>query len=119
MSEIHTEHGHEGHAHEEHAGLDKKKIWQVFAILLVITVIEFIIALWVLPHGYMSHSVGNFIYIALTLLKAYYIVAYFMHLKYEKVGLQLALTLSFIFIIYFIVLMLIEGDYLHVHMPFK
>jgi len=119
MSEIHTEHGHEGHAHEEHAGLDKKKIWQVFGILLLITVIEFIIALWVLPHGYMSHHVGNFIYIALTLLKAYYIVAYFMHLKYEKVGLQLALTLSFIFIIYFIVLMLIEGGYLHVHMPFK
>ncbi len=28
MSQIHTEHGHE--AHEEHAGLDKKKIWQVF-----------------------------------------------------------------------------------------
>ncbi|RZM25778.1 MAG: caa(3)-type oxidase [Pedobacter sp.] len=119
MSEIHTEHGHEGHEHGDHAGLDKKKIWQVFGILLLITVIEFFIALWVLPHGYMSHGVGNFIYIALTLLKAYYIVAYFMHLKYEKVGLQLALTLSFIFIIYFIVLMLIEGDYLHVHMPFK
>jgi len=117
MSELHTEHTHDDHAHGEHAGLDKKKIWQVFGILLMITVIEFIIALWVLPKGYMSHHLGNFVYIALTLLKAYYIVAYFMHLKYEKVGLQLSLTVSFIFIIYFIVLMLIEGGYLHLHMP--
>ncbi|MBG6235249.1 caa(3)-type oxidase subunit IV [Pedobacter sp. CAN_A7] len=115
MSE-HNIHPATDHAHDEHGGLSKKKIWQVFGILLLITVIEFFIALWVIPHGYMSHSVGNFIYIALTLLKAYYIVAYFMHLKYEKLGLQLALTVTFIFIIYFIVLMLIEGDFLHLHM---
>lgn len=114
MSELHTEHEH---AHDEHGGLTKKKIWQVFFILLVLTVIEFIIALWVLPQGYMSHGVGNFIYIALTLLKAFYIVAYFMHLKYEKLGLQLSLTVTFVFILYFIVLMLIEGNYLHFHMP--
>lgn len=104
------------HAHDDHGGLTKKKIWQVFGILLLITVIEFFIALWVIPHGYMSHSVGNFIYIVLTLLKAFYIVAYFMHLKYEKLGLQLSLTVTFIFIIYFIVLLLIEGDFLHIHM---
>ncbi|TDQ06583.1 cytochrome C oxidase subunit IV family protein [Pedobacter metabolipauper] len=117
MSEIHTDNGHHDHEHGDHAGLSKKKIWQVFGILLLITMIEFFIALWVLPKGYMSHSVGNFVYIALTLVKAYYIVAYFMHLKYEKLGLQLALSISFIFIGYFIVLMLIEGGYLHLHMP--
>mgnify|MGYP003499570626 CR=1 FL=1 len=115
MSE-HNIHTTEDHGHGDHAGLSVKKIWQVFGILLVITVIEFIIALAVIPNGYMSHAVGNFIYIALTLLKAFYIVAYFMHLKYEKLGLQLALSVTFIFIIYFIVLMLIEGDFLHLHM---
>lgn len=113
-----SEHAHtEKHGHGEHAGLTKKKIWQVFGILLLITVIEFIIALVILPKGLMSHGVGNFLYIALTLLKAFYIVAYFMHLKYEKLGLQLSLTVSFIFILYFITLMLIEGGYLHLHMP--
>jgi cytochrome c oxidase subunit IV len=116
MSEIHTEHA-QGHAQDEHAGLTKKKIWQVFGILLVITVIEFIIALAIMPHYPDFHHTGNFIYIALTLLKAFYIVAYFMHLKYEKLGLQLSLTVTFVFILYFIVLMLIEGDYLHIHMP--
>ena len=120
MSDLHTKEAHLDHGHDDHGhgeGLSKKKIWQVFGILLLITVIEFIIALWVLPNHYMSHMVGNVVYIGLTLLKAYYIVAYFMHLKYEKFGLQMALTVSFVFIIYFIVLMLIEGGYLHLHMP--
>jgi len=115
MSEhIHTE------GHDDHAGLTKGKIWKVFGILLFITVIEFIIALWVKPQGYFGdHAVliGNTLYILLTLLKAFYIVAYFMHLKYEKLGLQLCLTVSFIFIIYFIALMLIEGGYIFHHMP--
>lgn len=116
MSE-HNIHHTDEHAHNEHEGMSKKKIWQVFGILLLITVIEFIIALWAIPAKHMSQEVGNYVYIALTLLKAFYIVAYFMHLKYEKLGLQLSLTVSFVFIIYFIVLMLIEGGYLHGHMP--
>lgn len=116
MSEHHT-HTSEEHGHGEHASMSKGKIWKVFFILLFITVIEFIIALWAIPGHHMSQSVGNYVYIFLTLLKAFYIVAYFMHLKYEKLGLQLSLTVSFVFIIYFIVLMLIEGGYLHLHMP--
>lgn len=116
MSEQHAHTAGE-HGHDEHAGLTRKKIWQVFGILLLITVIEFIIALVLIPKGLMSQHFGNFVYIALTLLKAFYIVAYFMHLKYEKLGLQLSLTVSFIFILYFITLMLIEGGYLHLHMP--
>lgn len=103
------------HAHGEHEGMTKKKIWSVFGILLLITVIEFIIALWAIPHGLMTQHFGNYVYIGLTLLKAFYIVAYFMHLKYEKLGLQLALSVSFVFIIYFIALMLVEGGYIHDH----
>lgn len=114
MSDQHT-HAAEAHGHE-HATMTKGKIWKVFGILLLITVIEFIIALWAIPQGYMTQHTGNFVYIFLTLLKAFYIVAYFMHLKFEKLGLQLALTVSFIFIIYFIVLMLIEGGYLNHHL---
>ncbi|KIA96687.1 caa(3)-type oxidase [Pedobacter kyungheensis] len=113
-----SEHAHttEGHEHGEHAGMNKAKIWKVAGILSLITAIEFMIALWAIPGGHMSQHVGNYVYIALTLVKAFYIVAYFMHLKFEKLGLQLALTVSFIFIIYFIVLMLIEGGFLNLHM---
>lgn len=55
----------------------------------------------------------NIIYIVLTLVKAFYIVAYFMHLKFEKSGFIVCCSVVFIFILYFIVLMLIEGDFLH------
>ena len=116
MASEHTTHTAEGQAHGEHAGMTKKKIWTVFFYLLGITALEFIIALVLIPKGIMSQGVGNFIYIALTLLKSFYIVAYFMHLKFEKYGLITSIVLSLIFIVYLIVLMLTEGAYLNVHM---
>jgi cytochrome c oxidase subunit 4 len=69
-----------------------------------------------IPKGLIGHGIGNFAYIALTLVKAFYIVAYFMHLKFEKFALKTGITVSLIFIIYFIVLMLIEGSYQFVQM---
>lgn len=105
-----TEHTHDEHA-AEHEGMTKKKIWQVFFYLLGITAVEFLIALYMMPKGLIGHGIGNFAYITLTLVKAFYIVAYFMHLKFEKFALKTGITVSLIFIIYFIVLMLIEGSY--------
>ena len=108
MSAEHTQE----HAHE-HASMTKGKIWQVFFYLLGITALEFFIALYLIPKGIVSHGVGNFAYIILTLVKAFYIVAYFMHLKFEKFAFKASIVLSLLFIIYFIVLMLIEGNYIY------
>lgn len=113
MSTEHTS-SNDSHA-EEHETMTKKKIWQVFFYLLGITCVEFFIALYMKPHG-LNPAIGNFAYIVLTLVKAFYIVAYFMHLKFEKLALRTGITISFVFIIYFIVLMLTEGSYLHIHM---
>ena len=73
-----SEHSHtaEGHEHDDHAGMNKAKIWKVAGILSLITGIEFIIALWAIPGGHIPQHIGNYIYIALTLVKAFYIVAY-------------------------------------------
>lgn len=112
-----TEHiaGHEHHgAHEQ--TMTKRKIWRVFFYLLGITAVEFFIALYLIPKGMMTHHVGNFVYIVLTLVKAFYIVAYFMHLKFEKYILKASIIGSLIFIVYLIALMLIEGAYMNVHM---
>jgi cytochrome c oxidase subunit 4 len=100
------------HAHE-HESMTKRKIWQVFFYLLGITALEFFIALYLIPKGIVSHGVGNFAYIVLTLVKAFYIVAYFMHLKFEKFAFKASIVLSLLFIVYFIVLMLIEGNYIY------
>ena len=105
-------HDHAG----EHEGMTKTKIWQVFFYLLGITALEFFIALVLIPKGYMGQGVGNFSYIILTLVKAFYIVAYFMHLKFEKFAFKTSIIVSLLFIVYFIVLLLTEGAYLHIHM---
>ncbi|TDS15806.1 cytochrome C oxidase subunit IV family protein [Sphingobacterium paludis] len=114
-------HHHENiaaHDHHDHGGMDKKGIWKVFFILLALTALEFLIALGFVHHwGVIEKGmILNTIYIALTLVKAYYIVAYFMHLKFEKSGFIICCSIGFIFIVYFIVLLLIEGDYLLHHL---
>jgi cytochrome c oxidase subunit IV len=113
---MNAEHQHTEHAEAHGETMTKKKIWQVFFYLLGITAVEFFIALYLLPKGILSHGIGNFAYITLTLVKAFYIVAYFMHLKFEKLALRTGITVSLVFIIYFIILLLTEGSYLHIHM---
>ncbi|GHE23762.1 cytochrome C oxidase subunit IV family protein [Sphingobacterium griseoflavum] len=105
------------HDHHDHGGMDKKGIWKVFFILLALTALEFLIALGFVHHwGIIQKGMLlNAVYIVLTLVKAYYIVAYFMHLKFEKSGFIVCCSIGFIFIVYFIVLLLIEGDYLLHH----
>jgi cytochrome c oxidase subunit IV len=107
-----AEHEHD----EEHVSMTRTKIWQVFFYLLGITAVEFFIALVLLPNHVISRGVGNFAYVILTLVKAFYIVAYFMHLKFERAALKTGIIVVFVFIIYFIILMLTEGSYLNIHM---
>jgi len=114
MSTAHTIDSEHAEAHEQ--TMTKKKIWHVFFYLLGITAIEFIIALYLIPKGFLTQVHGNYAYIALTLVKAFYIVAYFMHLKFEKFALKAIIVSSLIFIIYFAILLLIEGAYMNLHM---
>jgi len=100
----------EDHA-EEHEGMTKKRIWNVFYILLAITAVEFFIALYLVPHQVMTYHVANPIYIVLTLLKAFFIVGYFMHLKFEKAGLIIALIVSVLFIIGLILVLTNESHH--------
>lgn len=104
-------------AHEHGEGMDKKRIWSVFFVLLALTCLEFLIALGFVHHwGILQKGMlVNTIYIILTLVKAYYIVAFFMHLKFEKSSFIVTVSIGFILIIYAIILILIEGDYLLHH----
>lgn len=98
-------------SHEaEHSSMPVGEIWKVFFILLGLTVLEFIIALAV-PETIMSHPVKVIIYILLTLAKAYYIVAYFMHLKFEKLFMIYMIVIPTILILGIIATLLHEGDY--------
>ncbi|TWJ00076.1 cytochrome c oxidase subunit IV [Mucilaginibacter frigoritolerans] len=106
-STVHTD----ASGHGEHETMTKGRIWKVFFILLLITCVEFFIALVVAPKLGISSTIVNPIYIVLTLLKAYFIVAFFMHLKFEKVGLALAIIVPILFIIGLILVLTNESHY--------
>jgi len=103
---------HHGDAeHGEHEGMTKKRILNVFYLLLLITAVEFLIALWIAPHWKISSHWINPIYIVLTLLKAFFIVAYFMHLMFEKICLIMAIIVPVLFIIGLILVLTNESHY--------
>ena len=108
MSSEITEVHHDG---EEHEGMTRGKIWKVFFVLLAITCVEFFIALYLVPNGHMAINIANPVYIVLTLAKAFYIVAYFMHLKFERLGLALAIIVPILFIIGLILVLTNESHY--------
>lgn len=101
----HTEHA------QEHEGMSKKRIWNVFFVLLGITCVEFFIALYMVPAGHMTYNSANPIYIVLTLAKAFYIVGYFMHLKFERTGLIFAIIVPVLFIIGLILVLTNESHH--------
>lgn len=102
------------HANEQEE-FGTKRIWQVFFILLFLTGIEFLVALGFVHHwGLVQKGTGlTVFYVILTVVKAYYIIAYFMHLKFEKKTFIICCSVAFTLVIYLIILTLIEGDFLN------
>ena len=84
-----------------------KKIWRVFWILLVITVIEVIMGMF-FSHN-MPKGVVNFFFLALTLLKAGYIVSVFMHLGDEFKNFLITMMIPLTLFIWFIIAFLADG----------
>jgi len=86
-----------------------KKIWRVFWILLVITVIEVIMGMF-FSHN-MPKAVVNFFFLALTLLKAGYIVSVFMHLGDEFKNFLITMMIPLTLFIWFIIAFLADGGF--------
>src|SRR5690349_16807873 len=102
--DIHHEHISHKAQEKAHTGLNTKVIWKVFWILLAVTVFEVSISFTSIPKSILLYT-----FIALTLVKAYYIVGYFMHMKFEKTPMQYSILLPFILIVYLIFIAIYEG----------
>lgn len=97
-----------GHSEEEGKAL-RKKIWKVTAILTAITILEVALGAFI-KQSSAIWPVIKWSFIALTLIKAAYIVLVFMHLGDEKKSLKyMILVPYFIFILYLIYILLVEG----------
>ncbi len=102
------------HHHESNT----KRIWTVFVILSVITIVEVILGIikpdFLTDTSFLSMSLLNWIFIILTIYKAYYIAWAFMHLEGETKGLRRAIVWTSIFLIsYLIFILLTEGGYIY------
>jgi cytochrome c oxidase subunit IV len=102
------------HAHDEQHTFDRKAVWRTFRILLYITVFELILAI-----GYYSMTFSNpqlikhllnGVFIVLTLAKAFFIIAEFMHLRHEIRNMILTISIPALLFIWFITAFLWDGD---------
>lgn len=105
-------------AHTQEHNSHTKLIWKVFGILSVVTIVEVALGIVKPDILHLTTLLGtsplNIIFIVLTLVKAYYITWFFMHMADEKKSLRRAVVWTGVFlIIYLVTLVLIEGSYIY------
>jgi cytochrome c oxidase subunit IV len=86
-----------------------KRIWKIFWILLGITLIEVFMGIF-LSHS-MPKGLVNFFFLALTVLKAGYIVSVFMHLGDEFKGFIITVLIPLVLFVWFIIAFLADGGF--------
>ena len=99
-------------AHEEHSGGGVKEIVRVTVILSVLTIVELILGFWMMGmplESGMRLGVKGAI-IILMMAKAFYIVAYFMHLKHEIKNLIMTIVVPLALFVWFIIAFLYDGN---------
>ena len=108
--------------HSEEEGIPmRRKLWNVFWIMLGVTILELIIGSFALKWGLLDgerHStlILKVIFIGLTIAKAFFIVFSFMHLGGEKKSLKYSILAPYmIFILYFVFISITEANYCRVH----
>ncbi|PWK20905.1 cytochrome C oxidase subunit IV family protein [Xanthomarina spongicola] len=93
-----------------------QKIWGVLILLTIITAVEVILGIYK-PEMLMGQFIGmkilNWIFIILTIAKAYYITWDFMHMRDETAALRRMVVWTAVFLIcYLIFILLQEGGYI-------
>ena len=90
--------------------VDKAKvrtIWKTAGYLAAITALEFLIAFTVPLE---MHTLRVSIFVAMTIVKAFYIVGEFMHLKYEVKVLIWSILIPMIFVVWLLIALIYEGE---------
>ncbi|WP_340065102.1 cytochrome C oxidase subunit IV family protein [Ascidiimonas aurantiaca] len=96
---------------------NEQKIWGVLILLSIVTAVEVILGIYK-PEVFMGKVLGmkilNWIFIILTIVKAYYIAWDFMHLRDEKPTFTWTIVLPLLILIpYLAFILLVEGSYIH------
>jgi len=100
---------HHGDVDSTESKAQVKKIWNIFWILLVITVAEVLMGMFLshsLPRGFV-----NAMFLILTVIKAGFIVSYFMHLGDELKGFIVTVLVPLVLFVWFIIAFLADGGF--------
>lgn len=122
MSEFHDDYPQYelmAHHSEEEGKVMRRKLWNVFWIMLIVTIVELIIGFKAEEWGLLSTSGDRsstatlkVIFIGLTLGKAYYIIYKFMHLEHEAKFVKLSIVIPYtVFILYLTYVLVAEANY--------
>lgn len=97
------------HHSEEDGKKVRKTIWNIFWVLLGITTIEVMLGIFWKSWG-LNWSMIKTTFIVLTVLKAYYIVAYYMHMRDEVKSFIYTVIVPYsIFVIYLLLILINEA----------
>ena len=95
-----------------------QKIWCVLIFLSIVTAVEVVLGIFkpalLVGTSFLDMKLLNWIFIILTLVKAYYIAWDFMHLRDEKSSLRRAIVWTPIFLVcYLVMILLFEATYIY------
>ncbi|MFD2696911.1 cytochrome C oxidase subunit IV family protein [Mesonia sediminis] len=95
-----------------------KRIWYVFMLLSVVTIVEVVLGIFkpafLVQTDILYMHLLNWIFIILTVYKAYLITWAFMHMEGEKKGLRRSVVWTIVFLVcYLVFILLAEGVYIH------
>lgn len=93
-----------------------QKIWGVLILLTIVTAVEVVLGIYK-PDSLMTSFLGmkilNWIFIILTIVKAYYITWDFMHMRDETSAMRRMVVWTAVFLICYLVFILLqEGSYI-------
>jgi len=107
---------HQEHNLELFRGLIKfknitQKIWGVLVLLSIVTAVEVALGIAkpkILLTYFLNMKILNWIFISLTIVKAYYITWDFMHMRDETKTLRRVVVWTFVFLVLYLVFILIQ-----------
>ena len=107
---------HQEHNLELFRGLIKfknitRKIWGVLILLSIVTAVEVALGISkpkILLTYFLNMKILNWIFVSLTIVKAYYITWEFMHMRDETKTLRRVVVWTFVFLVLYLVFILIQ-----------
>lgn len=97
-----------GHFDEATYLKQRRAVWVATGVMAVVTILEVGVALTM--GEMLPRMVLNLLFILMSAVKAFFIVAEFMHLKYEVRALVISILAPCLFLIWFIIAFMMEGQ---------